>query len=168
MFPCALGSNPCLFQRWFIPSFVRCKQIPRSFLHHSNHHIELLLLFSLSVVSDSLRPHKATQQASLSLTICLNLLRLMSIKSIMQSKRLILCQPPSPALNLSQEQGIFQWVGSVSGGWSIRAPDSAAVLPTNIQSWFPLGLSDWSPCCPRDSRGVFSSTTVQKYQFFGA
>ena len=25
------------------------------------------------------------------------------------------------------------------------------VLPTNIQSWYPLGLV-WSPCCPRDSQ----------------
>ena len=26
----------------------------------------------------------------------------------------------------------------------------------------------WSPCCPRDFSGIFSSTIVQKHQFFGA
>ena len=28
---------------------------------------------------------------------------------------------------------------------------SASVLPMNIQDWFPLGWTIWSPCCPRDS-----------------
>ena len=36
------------------------------------------------------------------------------------------------------------------GGQSIRA--SASVLPMNIQSWFPLRLTGWSPCRPRDSK----------------
>ena len=44
---------------------------------------------------------------------------------------------PSPALNLSQHQGLF-----TSGGLSIGAPASASVLPMNIQDWFPLGLTD--------------------------
>ena len=37
------------------------------------------------------------------------------------------------------------------GGQSIRSSASALVLPKNIQSWFPLGMTDLSPCCPRDS-----------------
>ena len=45
---------------------------------------------------------------------------------------------PSPALNLSQHQGLF-----TSGGLSIGAPASASVLPMNIQDWFPLGLPGW-------------------------
>ena len=39
-----------------------------------------------------------------------------------------------------------------SGGQSIAASASASVLPMNIQGWFPLGLTGWSPCCPRDSQ----------------
>ena len=38
----------------------------------------------------------------------------------------------------------------VSGGQSIGA--SALVLPMNIQDWFPLGLTVWSPCNPWDSQ----------------
>ena len=47
-----------------------------------------------------------------------------------------------PALNLSQHQGLFQESRLfTSGGQSIEASASASALPTNIQSWFPLGLT---------------------------
>ena len=52
-----------------------------------------------------------------------------------------------------------------SGSQSIGASASASVLHMTIQSWFPLGLIF------SQSKGlsrVFSSTTVQKHQFFGA
>ena len=39
-----------------------------------------------------------------------------------------------------------------SGGQSIGDSTSESVLPMNIQSWFPLGLTVCSPCCPRDSQ----------------
>ena len=38
-----------------------------------------------------------------------------------------------------------------SGGQSIGASASAAVLPVSSQDWFSLGMT-WSPCCPRDSQ----------------
>ena len=38
-----------------------------------------------------------------------------------------------------------------SGGQSIGGSASASVLLMNIQDWFPLGLTGWSSCCPRDS-----------------
>ena len=41
---------------------------------------------------------------------------------------------------------------SSSSSQSIVTSASALVLPMNIQSWFPLGLTGWSPCCPRDSQ----------------
>ena len=51
--------------------------------------------------------------------------------------------PPSPpALNLSQISGSLPMsLFFVSCGQSIGAPASASVLPMNIQSWFPLGLT---------------------------
>ena len=39
-----------------------------------------------------------------------------------------------------------------SGGQNIGVSASASVLPMNIQDWFPLGLTVWSPCSPRDSQ----------------
>ena len=40
----------------------------------------------------------------------------------------------------------------VSGGQSTGASASASALPINIWGWFPLGLPNWSPCCPKDSQ----------------
>ena len=51
-----------------------------------------------------------------------------------------------------------------SGGQSIRA--SAPVHPVNIQGWFPLGLTGLISLLSKGLSGVFSSTTVQKHQFF--
>ena len=53
----------------------------------------------------------------------------------------------------------------VPGGQSIGASASASVLPMNIQGWFPLGLTGLSSFSKGLSR-MFSSTTVQKHQFF--
>ena len=39
-----------------------------------------------------------------------------------------------------------------SGGQSIGVSASASVLPMNIQDWFPLGVTGWSLCSPRDSQ----------------
>ena len=71
--------------------------------------------------------------------------------------------PPSlPAFSLSQHQGFFQWV---IGGQSVRALPSASVLPMSIQDWFPLGLTGLILLSRGLSR-VFSSTIIQKHQFF--
>ena len=51
-----------------------------------------------------------------------------------------------------------------SGGQSIGA--SASVLPINIQGWYPLGLTGLISLLSRGLSRVFSSTTVQKHQFF--
>ena len=53
-----------------------------------------------------------------------------------------------------------------SGGQSIGA--SASVLPKNIQDWFPLGLTGWISLKFKELSRLFSNTTVQKHQFFGA
>ena len=57
-----------------------------------------------------------------------------------------------------------------SCGQSIGAGASAlaSILPLNIQDWFPLGLTDWIFLQLKGLSRVFSKTTVQKHQFFGA
>jgi len=57
---------------------------------------------------------------------------------------------------------------SASGGQSIGASASASVLPVNIQDWFPLGLTGLISLKSKGLSRVFSNTTVQKHQFFGA
>ena len=55
-----------------------------------------------------------------------------------------------------------------SGGQSIRASASASAVSMNIQDWFPLGLMGWISLQSKGLSRVFSNTTVQKHQFFGA
>ena len=55
-----------------------------------------------------------------------------------------------------------------SGGQCIWASTSASVLSVNIQDWFPLGLTSLMSLQSRALSRVFSNTTVQKHQFFGA
>ena len=54
-----------------------------------------------------------------------------------------LSTPSPPAFNLSQHQGLFQWVNLCSRWpkyWSLA---SASLLPMNIQDWSPLELTGW-------------------------
>ena len=55
-----------------------------------------------------------------------------------------------------------------SGGQSIGASASAPVLPMNIQGLFPLGLTSLISMQSKGLSRVFSSTTIQKHQLFGA
>ena len=111
------------------------------------------MLFSCSVVSNSfVTPWTATHQASLSFTVSRSLLKLMSIELVMPSNHFILSCPlllspifPGVGIFSSELALHFRWPKYSSFGFSI-------VLPVNIQSWFPLGLTAWSPCIPRDSQ----------------
>ena len=77
-----------------------------------------------------------------------------------------LSPPSSPALNLSQHQGLFQWVGSSHQvAKSIKTSASASVLPVNIQGWFPLGLTGCISLQSKGHSGVFSSTTFEGINF---
>ena len=55
-----------------------------------------------------------------------------------------------------------------SDGQRTRASASTSVLPVNIQDWFPLGLTSLISFLSKELSRVFSNTTVQKHQFFGA
>ena len=77
-------------------------------------------------------------------------------------------QPSHPLSTLFYCPQSFQASGSfpiswlfASGGQSIRA--SASVLPTNIQDWFPLGLTGLISLQSKGLLRVFSSTTIQKH-----
>ena len=69
--------------------------------------------------------------------------------------------PSSPfASSLSQHQVLFKWVSS--------SYQMTRVHPMNIQDWFCLGLTGLISFQSKRLSGVFSNTTVQKHQFFGA
>ena len=73
------------------------------------------------------------------------------------------CLQPFPASGSFLSSQLF-----ISGGQSIRASASALVLPMNIQDWFPSGLTSWISLQSKGLSRVFSNTTVQKHQFYGA
>ena len=68
--------------------------------------------------------------------------------------------PASGSFPMSQ---LFAW-----GGQSIGVSASASVLPVNTQNWSPLGWTGWISLQSKGFSRVFSNTTVQKHQFFGA
>ena len=55
-----------------------------------------------------------------------------------------------------------------SGGQSIGVSPSASVLPMNTQDWSPSEWTGWISLQSKGLSRVFSNTTVQKHQFFGA
>ena len=122
---------------------------------------------SLSHVWLFVTPGTAACQASLTITNSWSLLKLMSIESEMPSNHLILCHPLLP-LSMFPRIRVFS-NGSV---FRIRWPKywsfSFNISPSNIQDWFPLGWTGWISLQSRGLSKVFSNTTVQKHQFFGA
>ena len=75
----------------------------------------------------------------------------------------------SSCLRSFPESGSFplsHWLFS-SGGQSIGASASGSVFPMTIQVWFPLGLTGLISLQSKGLSGVFFSTSIQRYQFFG-
>ena len=54
-----------------------------------------------------------------------------------------------------------------SGDQSIGVSASTSVLPVNTQDWSPLGWTGWISLKSKGLTKLFSSTTIQKHQFFG-
>ena len=124
---------------------------------------------SLSRVRLFATPWTTACQTSLSITNSRSSLKLTSIESVMPSSHLILCRPPSPhAFNLFQYQGLFKLVSSshqVAKYYSF----SFNISPSNEHSGLISFRMDWLDLLQSNGLSrVFSNTTVQKHQFFGA
>ena len=126
--------------------------------------------FSCSVVSDSLRPHGLqytrppcpsptpgvyTKSCPLSRwchpTISSSIIPFSS------------CPQSFPASGSFQMSQLF-----ASGSQSIGVSASTSVPPMNTQDWSPSGWTGWISLQSKGLSRVFSNTTVQKHQFFGA
>ena len=80
-----------------------------------------------------------------------------------------LSSPSPPALNLSQHQGLFKWVNSSHQVAKVlEFQPQHQTFQLNIQDWFPLGLTGLISLLSKGLSRVFSNTTAQKHQFFGA
>ena len=127
-----------------------------------------LLLFSRSVLSDCLWPHELQHSRLLCPPLSPRACSISCPSSwwgyLTISSSVV---PFSSCLQSFPASGSFpiSWLFR-SGGQNIKASASASVLPTNIQDWFPLGWSGWISWQSKGLSRVFSSTTVQKHQFF--
>ena len=138
-------------------------------LSHLGSPVFLSLLFSCWVVSDSVTSWTAIHRASLPFTISWSLLKLISTESVMPSNRLILCHYHLLLLSIFPSIRIFSNESALLIRWpEYWASALASVLPMNIQGWFPLGLAGLISLLSKGLSRVFSSTTIQKHQFFSA
>ena len=102
------------------------------------------LLFSRSVVSDSVIPWTAARQASLSFTIFQSLLKLMSTELVMQFNHLILCFPlllwpsifPSIRVFSSESDLLIRWPKYCSFSFSIHPSNEYSGLISFRIDWF--------------------------------
>ena len=130
---------------------------------------QLLLLFSDSFMSDSLQPnglqHARLPCPSLSSRVCSNSCPLswwcyLTIST--PASPFSFCLQSFPASTSFPVSQLF-----TLGGQSFEASALATLLLMSIQGWFPLGLTGLI-LQSKGLSGVFSSTTIQKYHFFGA
>ena len=126
--------------------------------------------FSRSVVSNSLRPHESqhTRPPCPSPTPGVHPNSCPSSRWCHPTISLSVvpfssCPQSLPASGFFPVSQLFTW-----GGQSMGVSASASVLPMNTQDWSPLGWTDWISLQSKGLSRVFSNTTVQKHQFFGA
>ena len=101
---------------------------------------------------------------SLSSTFSQTLLKFMSTDSVMLSNHPV--NPFSfawcfPSICVFSNELVLPNV------WPRYRSFSFSINPSNIQGWFPLGLTGLISLLSKGPSRVFSSTTVQKHQFFG-
>ena len=128
---------------------------------------EAFIVFqSLSRVRFFATPWTAAHQASLSFIISQSLLKLMSVELVMPSNHLIFCCPHLLRPSKFPTSRVF----SNESVLCIRCPKywtaSVSVLPMNIQDWVPLRRTGLISLLSKGLSRVFSSSTVQKHQFF--
>ena len=152
------------------PGVPRPLVCPRHTPNQSPVSFPFVSLISHSVVSDALRPH-GLQHARLP---CPSPTPRVYSNSCPLSRW---CHPTisssivpfSSCLQSFPASGCFQMSQFfTSDGQSIGVSASASVLPMNIQDWFPLRWTGWISLQSKGLSRVFSNTTVQKHQFFGA
>ena len=114
-------------------------------------------------------PWTVAHQASLCITNSQSLLKLVSIESVMPPNYIILCcpllLPPSifPSNRVFSNESVLRirWPKDWSFSFSISPSNECSGLISFRMDWLDLFLS-------KGLFRVFSNTTVQKHQFFGA
>ena len=137
-------------------------------LNITNHSVQFNSVQSLSRVQLFVTPWTAARQASLSITNSQSLPKLMSIESVMPSNHLILCRPLLLPPSFFPGIRVFSNESALHIRWPKYWSFSFSISPSNEYSGlFPLGWTGWISLQSKGFSRVFSTTTVQKHQFFG-
>ena len=110
------------------------------------------------------------RQVSLSFTISWSLLKLMSIELVIPSNCLILCHPLCLLLSLFPSVRFFSNESAVCSRWPKYWNFSFSISPVNEYSGLISIRIDWFDHLAVQGilKILFSSTTVQRHQFFGS
>ena len=131
--------------------------------------VQISSVQSLTYVWLLATPWTVAHQASLSITNSQSLLKLMSIESVMPSSHLILCRPIVLPPSIFPSIRVFSNESVVPIRWPEYWSFSFSISPSNEYSgMIPLGWTGWISLQSKGLSRVFSNTTVQKHQFFGA
>ena len=123
----------------------------------------------LSRVQLFVTPWIAARQASLSITNSQSLLKLMSIEPVMPSNHLILCRPLLLLPPIPPSIRVFSNESTLRIKWPKYWSFSFSISPYSEHPGLsPLGWTGWISLQSKGLSRVFSNTTVQKDQFFGA
>ena len=131
--------------------------------------VVIIVVQSLSCVQLFETPWTTACQASLSSTIFCSLLKIMSVKSVMPSNHLILCHPLLLLPSIFPNIRVFSNQLALCIRWPKYWSFNFSISPSNEYSgWCLLGLTGLISLLSKGLSRVFSSTTVQKHQFFGS
>ena len=131
--------------------------------------INFVVIQSLSCVGLFATPWTVARQATLSFTISQNLLKFMSLELMMPCKHLILCCPFLLLPSIFPSIRVFSKESVLCIRWPKYWRFSFSISPSNeYQGWSPLGLTGLISLQFKGLSRVFSSTIVQKHQFFSA
>ena len=124
---------------------------------------------SLSCVQLFATPCIAARQASLSITNCRSLPKLMCIESVMQSSYLILCRPLLLLPQIPPSIRVFSNELTLCMRWPNYWSFSFSIIPSKeIPGLISFRMTGWISLQSKGLARVFSNTTVQMHQFFGA
>ena len=124
---------------------------------------------SLSCVRLFVTPWTAAHQASLSITNSRNLLKLMSIESLMPSNHLILCHPLLLLPSIFPSIRVFSNESVLCIRWPKYWNFSFSISPSNEYSGLiSFRIDGWISLQSKGLSRVFINTAVQKHRFFCA
>ena len=166
--------SPWMVERWHGPhtgGFLgTCNPIQSPSLRHHLATRFSSVQFSRSVMSDSLLPHELQHARP----PCPSPIPRVHSDSRPSSRwchpaisssviSFSFCPQSLPASESFPMSQLFAWSGQSTGVSAL-----ASCLPKNTQDWSPLEWTGWISLQSKGLSRVFSNTTVQKHQFFGA